>query len=313
MSGFHHISVMPEEVLRFLAPRPGGVYVDGTLGGGGHAALIAECCTAENGMLIGFDRDVQALAAAGARLAPYGESVRLVHDDYSNMRFGLDALGISSIDGFMMDLGVSSHQLDSRERGFSFQQDAPLDMRMDITCGETAADLVNTLPEAELERIIKEYGEERWAKRIAAFIVAARANGEIETTFQLVDIVKGAIPKAKWEERIHPATRTFQGLRIAVNHELDSLEKGLRAALDILKPGGRGVVISFHSLEDRITKQIFREYAAGCTCPRHLPVCVCGHTPQVRILTGRPVMAGDAEISVNARARSAKLRAVEKL
>ncbi|HQB38335.1 MAG TPA: 16S rRNA (cytosine(1402)-N(4))-methyltransferase RsmH, partial [Deltaproteobacteria bacterium] len=266
-----------------------------------------------NGMLIGFDRDVQALAAAGARLAQYGESVRLVHDDYSNMRSGLDALGISSIDGFMMDLGVSSHQLDSRERGFSFQQDAPLDMRMDITCGETAADLVNTLPEAELERIIKEYGEERWAKRIAAFIVAARANGEIETTFQLVDIVKGAIPKAKWEERIHPATRTFQGLRIAVNHELDSLEKGLRAALDILKPGGRGVVISFHSLEDRITKQIFREYAVGCTCPRHLPVCVCGHTPQVRILTGRPVMAGDAEITVNARARSAKLRAVEKL
>ncbi|HPX61385.1 MAG TPA: 16S rRNA (cytosine(1402)-N(4))-methyltransferase RsmH [Deltaproteobacteria bacterium] len=313
MSGFHHISVMPEEVLRFLAPRPGGVYVDGTLGGGGHAALIAESCTAENGMLIGFDRDVQALAAAGARLAQYGESVRLVHDDYSNMRSGLDALGISSIDGFMMDLGVSSHQLDSRERGFSFQQDAPLDMRMDITCGETAADLVNTLPEAELERIIKEYGEERWAKRIAAFIVAARANGEIETTFQLVDIVKGAIPKAKWEERIHPATRTFQGLRIAVNHELDSLEKGLRAALDILKPGGRGVVISFHSLEDRITKQIFREYAVGCTCPRHLPVCVCGHTPQVRILTGRPVMAGDAEITVNARARSAKLRAVEKL
>ncbi len=313
MSGFHHISVMPEEVLRFLAPRPGGVYVDGTLGGGGHAALIAESCTAENGMLIGFDRDVQALAAAGARLAQYGESVRLVHDDYSNMRSGLDALGISSIDGFMMDLGVSSHQLDSRERGFSFQQDAPLDMRMDITCGETAADLVNTLPEAELERIIKEYGEERWAKRIAAFIVAARANGEIETTFQLVDIVKGAIPKAKWEERIHPATRTFQGLRIAVNHELDSLEKGLRAALDILKPGGRGVVISFHSLEDRITKQIFREYAAGCTCPRHLPVCVCGHTPQVRILTGRPVMAGDAEITVNARARSAKLRAVEKI
>jgi len=313
MSGFHHISVMPEEVLRFLAPRPGGVYVDGTLGGGGHAALIAESCTAENGMLIGFDRDVQALAAAGARLAPYGESVRLVHDDYSNMRSGLDALGISSIDGFMMDLGVSSHQLDSRERGFSFQQDAPLDMRMDITRGETAADLVNTLPEAELERIIKEYGEERWAKRIAAFIVAARANGEIETTFQLVDIVKGAIPKAKWEERIHPATRTFQGLRIAVNHELDSLENGLRAALDILKPGGRGVVISFHSLEDRITKQIFREYAVGCTCPRHLPVCVCGHTPQVRILTGRPVMAGDEEISVNARARSAKLRAVEKL
>jgi len=287
--------------------------VDGTLGGGGHAALIAESCTAENGLLIGFDRDVQALAAAGARLAQYGESVRLVHDDYSNMRSGLDALGISSIDGFMMDLGVSSHQLDSRERGFSFQQDAPLDMRMDITCGETAADLVNTLPEAELERIIKEYGEERWAKRIAAFIVAARANGEIETTFQLVDIVKGAIPKAKWEERIHPATRTFQGLRIAVNHELDSLEKGLRAALDILKPGGRGVVISFHSLEDRITKQIFREYAVGCTCPRHLPVCVCGHTPQVRILTGRPVMAGDAEITVNARARSAKLRAVEKL
>jgi len=313
MPGFHHISVMPEEVLRFLAPRPGGVYVDGTLGGGGHAALIAEQCTAENGLLIGFDRDVQALAAAGARLAQYGESVRLVHQDFSRIRSGLNGLGIDSIDGFMMDLGVSSHQLDSRERGFSFQQDAPLDMRMDTTSGETAADLVNTLPEEELERIIKEYGEERWAKRIAAFIVAARANSEIETTFQLVDIIKGAIPKAKWEERIHPATRTFQGLRIAVNHELDSLEQGLRAALDVLKPGGRGVVISFHSLEDRITKQIFREYAAGCTCPRHLPVCVCGNKPRVKVLTGRPVMAGEAEIAANPRARSAKLRAVEKL
>ncbi|OGU15673.1 MAG: 16S rRNA (cytosine(1402)-N(4))-methyltransferase, partial [Geobacteraceae bacterium GWC2_53_11] len=222
-------------------------------------------------------------------------------------------LGVTALDGFILDLGVSSHQLDTRERGFSFQQDAPLDMRMDTSSGETAADLVNELPEAELERIIGEYGEERWAKRIAAFIVRERAESPITTTFRLVDIIKGAVPKAKWDERIHPATRTFQALRIAVNTELDSLEQGMRAALDLLKPGGRGVIISFHSLEDRIVKHIFREYAEGCTCPRQLPICVCGKQPRVKILTTRPVTATAEETEVNPRARSAKLRAVEKL
>ena len=239
--------------------------------------------------------------------------MQLVHGDFAGVATHLATLGITALDGFILDLGVSSHQLDTRERGFSFQQDAPLDMRMDTSCGETAADLVNELPEAELARIIEEYGEERWAKRIAVFIVKARTEAPITTTFRLVDIIKGAVPKAKWDERIHPATRTFQALRIAVNTELDSLEQGMRAALDLLKPGGRGVIISFHSLEDRIVKHIFREYAEGCTCPRQLPVCVCGKQPRVKILTGRPVTATEAETDENSRARSAKLRAIEKL
>jgi 16S rRNA (cytosine1402-N4)-methyltransferase len=313
MSGFQHLSVMPNEVLRFLAPKPGGCYLDGTLGGGGHSALIAEQCLSGGGLLIGVDRDQAALQAAGKRLASFGDGVRLVHGDFAGVSGHMAALGIQQLDGFILDLGVSSHQLDSGERGFSFQQDAPLDMRMDTTAGETAADLVNGLPEHELERIIKEYGEERWAKRVAAFIVQARSEAPIESTMQLVDIIKGAIPKAKWEERIHPATRTFQGLRIAVNHELESLEQGLRSAIEHLKPGGCGVVISFHSLEDRIVKHIFREYATGCTCPRHLPICVCGNLPRVRVLTGKPAMATAEEIENNPRARSAKLRAVERL
>jgi 16S rRNA (cytosine1402-N4)-methyltransferase len=309
---FRHLSVLPEEVIQFLNPQPGGVYLDGTLGGGGHAGLILERCI-PGGMLIGLDQDREALQAAGQRLAEFGTSARLVHGNFGGLGQHLDLLGIPELDGFILDLGVSSHQLDSGGRGFSFQQDAPLNMRMDTSCGETAADLLNDLPEPELERIIRDYGEERWAKRIAAFIVKARLEAPIETTLQLVDIVKGAVPKAKWEERIHPATRTFQAVRIAVNRELENLEKGLRAALDRLKPEGRGVVISFHSLEDRIVKHIFREYATGCTCPRNFPVCACNNKPRVRVLTGRPVTATGQEIEANPRSRSAKLRAVEKL
>lgn len=311
MPSFHHLSVLPEEVIRFLDPTDGKTYLDGTLGGGGHASLILE--QAPGAFLVGIDRDKTALAAAGARLAIHGDHVRLLHGDFADIAGYLDALGIAELDGFILDLGVSSHQLDTRERGFSFQQDAPLDMRMDISGGETAADLVNTLPEAELARIISDYGEERWAKRIASFIVRERAESSITNTFRLVDIIKGAVPKAKWDERIHPATRTFQALRIAVNTELESLERGMRAALDLLKPGGRGVIISFHSLEDRIVKHIFKEYAEGCTCPRQLPICVCGNQPRVKILTSRPVAATAAETDKNPRARSAKLRAIEKL
>lgn len=311
MADFRHLSVMPEEVIRFLAPSNAKTYLDGTLGGGGHSLLILE--NAPLATLIGIDRDQAALAAAGQRLAAHRERFHPVHGDFAGLAGHLAALNIAGLDGFILDLGVSSHQLDTGERGFSFQQDAPLDMRMDTSSGETAADLVNDLPEQELERIISEYGEERWAKRVAAFIVNARSESPITTTFQLVDIIKGAIPKAKWEERIHPATRTFQALRIAVNHELESLEQGMRAALDLLKPGGRGVIISFHSLEDRIVKHVFREYASGCTCPRQLPVCVCGKQPRVKVLTGRPVSATQQEIDENPRARSAKLRAVEKL
>jgi 16S rRNA (cytosine1402-N4)-methyltransferase len=309
---FRHLPVLAEEVVQFLEPHPGGIYLDGTLGGGGHAELILEHCT-PGGMLVGLDQDQEALLAAGQWLADFGVSAQLVHGNFGELEQHLDRLGITAVDGFILDLGVSSHQLDSGCRGFSFQQDAPLDMRMDTSSGETAADLINTLSEPELERVIRDYGEERWAKRIAAFIVKARQTAPVVTTLQLVDIIKGAVPKAKWEERIHPATRTFQAMRIAVNHELENLEKGLRAALERLKPDGRGVVISFHSLEDRIVKHIFREYATGCTCPRNFPVCACNNKPRVRVLTGRPVTATDREIEINPRSRSAKLRAVERL
>jgi len=303
---------MPAEVIRFLAPKPGGVYVDGTVGGGGHAALVLEA-SSPDGMLIGFDRDGDALKAAGQRLLPYGDRVRLVRGNFTGLAETLAGFGIAGIDGLLLDLGVSSHQLDSAERGFSFQQDASLDMRMDTDSGTTAADLVNNLPEDELARIIREYGEERWAKRIAAFIVAARDEAPVETTLRLAEIIKGAIPRRAWEERIHPATRTFQALRIAVNDELASLEKGLDLGEGMLNRGGRFVVISFHSLEDRIVKNAFRRLARGCTCPKGLPYCVCGGKPRFRILTGRPVMAGSDEVEANPRARSARLRAAEKL
>lgn len=311
MSDFHHLSVMPDEVIRFLNPMNGNTYLDGTLGGGGHSLLILE--NAPSATLVGIDRDKAAIDAAEVRLSKYSQQIRLLHGDFADVAEHLGSIGITALDGFILDLGVSSHQLDTTERGFSFQHDAPLDMRMDRSCGETAANLVNTLSAEELERIITEYGEERWAKRIALFIVKERDESPIATTFRLVDIIKGAVPKAKWDERIHPATRTFQALRIAVNSELESLESGMRAALDMLKSGGRGVIISFHSLEDRIVKHIFREYAEGCTCPRQFPVCVCGNKPRVKVLTNRPVMATDAEIDKNPRARSAKLRVVEKI
>ena len=309
---FRHMPVLQEEVLRFLAPKPGGIYLDGTVGGGGHAALILQA-SEPDGVLIGLDRDRSALAATGERLAHYGERVRLFHGNFSDMAEPLTQLGITGLDGFLLDLGVSSHQLDTGERGFSFQQEAPLDMRMDTGSGHSAADLVNELPEEELAGIIREYGEERWAKRIAAFVVRARLEEPIRTTLQLVDVIKGAIPRGAWEERIHPATRTFQALRIAVNDELGSLERGLAEGLRRLNRGGRGVVISFHSLEDRIVKNTFRSLAQGCTCPKGFPRCVCGTEPQVRVLSGRPVTAGEAELARNPPARSAKLRAVEKL
>ncbi|QXE89523.1 16S rRNA (cytosine(1402)-N(4))-methyltransferase RsmH [Geomonas subterranea] len=312
MEDFHHISVLPDEVLELLAPRAGGIYVDGTLGGAGHAGLVLTA-SAPDGVLIGFDRDAEAIAVARERLAPFGDRVRIFQRNFSSIAATLAETGVDAIDGFVLDLGVSSHQLDKEERGFSFQADAPLDMRMDRSSGASAADLVNTLSEAELFRIIAEYGEERWAKRIASFIVKARQEHPIETTMQLVDIIKGAIPKAKWEERLHPATRTFQGLRIAVNEELKSLEDGLTDLLKLLKPGGRGAVISFHSLEDRIVKEAFRNAAAGCTCPKELPICVCNRVPQYKVLTKKAVKAGDDELNANPRSRSARLRGIEKI
>jgi len=312
VADFHHISVLPDEVLGLLAPKSGGIYVDGTLGGAGHAGLIL-AASAPQGQLIGFDRDAEAIAVAKERLAPFGDRVRIFQRNFSSIAQTLAEIGVDAIDGFVLDLGVSSHQLDKDERGFSFQADAPLDMRMDRSSGPSAADLVNTLSEAELNRVIADYGEERWAKRVASFIVKAREERPIETTMQLVDIIKGAIPKAKWEERLHPATRTFQGLRIAVNEELKSLQLGLSDLLKLLKQGGRGAVISFHSLEDRIVKEAFRDAAAGCTCPKELPICVCGRVPQYKVLTKKALKAGEEELNANPRSRSARLRGIEKI
>lgn len=312
MKEFSHIPVLPAEVMVWLAPVAGGTYIDGTLGGGGHAALILNAA-GRSGRLFGFDRDPSAIRAASAALAACEGSFTAINSNFSDMAEALGEYGVAAVDGFLLDLGVSSHQLDTAERGFSFQQDAPLDMRMNTAAGITVAELLAESSHGELARIIRDYGEERWAGRIASFICKAREESPLETTFQLVDLIKGAIPRKAWEERLHPATRTFQALRIAVNEELTSLEKGLAAAVSLLKPGGRGVVISFHSLEDRITKQLFRSMATGCICPKEFPVCVCSHKPQVRVLTGRPVTAGAGELAGNPRSRSAKLRAVEKL
>lgn len=312
MSGFSHIPVLPAEVMEYLAPASGGIYIDGTLGGGGHSALILKA-VGENGRVYGFDRDIAAIRAASASLAAFGSSFIAVNSNFTDMEEALCSYGVRAVDGFLLDIGVSSHQLDTAGRGFSFQQDAPLDMRMDRDSGTTAAEILAELSHGELARIIRDYGEERWAGRIAAFICKAREESPIETTLQLAELIKGAIPRKAWEERLHPATRTFQALRIAVNDELSSLEKGLDTAVKLLKPGGRGVVISFHSLEDRIVKQMFRGMSAGCVCPKGFPVCVCSHKPQVRILTGKPVMAGKDELEYNPRSRSAKLRAIEKL
>ena len=311
MAAFHHVSVLADEVMHYLAPMPGGVYVDGTLGGAGHAGRILEAI-APDGVLVGIDRDPAAIAVARERLAPFGDRAQIVHGSFGDLATHLAGLGIGAIDGLLLDLGVSSHQLDAPERGFSFQTDAPLDMRMDTTTGVTAAELVNTLSHGELARIIREFGEDRWAGRIASFICTAREEDTTWTTGRLAELVKGAIPRKVWEERIHPATRTFQALRIAVNGELEQLEAGLTAGIAMLRPGGRAVVISFHSLEDRIVKNTFRTLAVGCVCPKGLPVCQCGKVPEVKVLTNRPVTAGSVELAENPRARSAKLRAAEK-
>jgi 16S rRNA (cytosine1402-N4)-methyltransferase len=308
---FEHTSVMPLEVLTFLAPKQGGIYLDGTLGGGGHASLILEK-SAPTGRLIGLDQDEEALAASMMRLAPFGERVIFARRNFRDISSVIAGGGIGPLDGILLDLGVSSYQLDTPERGFSFSKDAPLDMRMDRSLPLRAGDLVNRLTAHELEGIIRDFGEERWARRIAGRIVEARGVCPIETTSRLADVVAGAIPRKAWEERIHPATRTFQALRIAVNDELTALRCFLADAIPALRSGGRIVVISFHSLEDRIVKHFFRDQATGCRCPKELPRCVCNGVPHVRILTGRPVGASDDEVAVNPRARSARLRAAEK-
>ncbi len=310
--GFKHASVMPNEVIRFMAPHSGGVYVDGTMGGGGHSLLILEA-SSPAGRLIGFDQDADALKASQVNLEEFSGRVSFVRRNVADIAAGLAELGVVAIDGLLLDLGVSSYQLDTAERGFSFQHDAPLDMRMDRTSSPTAAELVNSLSEDELTRVIREYGEERWAKRIATRIAEARSVAPLESTRQLADLVSRAIPRKAWEERIHPATRTFQALRIAVNDELASLSQCLIDVMPLLKVGGRIVVISFHSLEDRIVKRFFVDQATGCRCPKDFPLCVCGGIPKLRLLTRKAVVAANDEVAANPRSRSARLRAAEKI
>lgn len=312
MSTFSHLPVLAAEVLELLAPKPGGIYLDGTLGGGGHSELILEKIGPQ-GLLIGVDQDPAALAAATARLTRFGSSFRPVAGQFGDMELLLRQLGVEAVDGIVLDLGVSSYQLDTATRGFSFRFDGPLDMRMNSTGGTTAADLLQELSAAELERIIRDFGEERWAKKIAQRIEQVRRQTPLTTTLQLADLVYQAIPRRFHEERIHPATRTFQALRIAVNGELEQVEKGVRAGFSMLRRGGRMAVISFHSLEDRLVKQLFRAAATGCICPPKMPCCVCNQRPQIRLVTGKPVTATEAERESNARSRSAKLRVAEKL
>lgn len=309
---FHHISVLLEESVDALKVQPGGVYADGTLGGGGHSALICSRM-AGKGLLIGIDRDSSAIAAAGERLKPYGGIITTVKNNFSNIKSILSELNVSGLDGAVLDLGVSSPQLDEAERGFSYNMDARLDMRMNRDDEFSAYELVNTYPEEKLADIIFRYGEERYARRIAREIVAARESAAVETTFDLVECIKRAVPASSRFADKHPAKRTFQALRIAVNGELDILEEAIKDFTDVLKPGGRLAVISFHSLEDRIVKNTLAELSRGCTCPKDFPVCVCGNTPKIKLVSRKPIVAGERELEENYRAHSAKLRVAEKV
>ena len=311
MSEFHHVSVLLEECIEGLNIRPDGIYVDGTLGGAGHSSRIAAQLT--TGKLIGIDRDPVALTAAGERLAPFGDRVALVHSNFSEMDSALESLGITGVDGILLDLGVSSPQLDDGQRGFSYMADAPLDMRMNGEDSLDAKQIVNQWSYEELKRILYDYGEERFAPRIAAAICKRREEREIETTLELVDIIRSAMPPSALREKQHPAKRSFQAIRIAVNDELGSVERVMKKAVPLLKPGGRLAVITFHSLEDRIVKNAMAEAAKGCTCPREFPVCVCGKKPQVKLITRKPIVSGEEELERKPRARSAKLRICEKL
>lgn len=306
---FKHIPVMLEPCMELLGldRHPDGVFVDGTLGGGGHTQ---EILSRTRGKVLGIDRDWEALRAAGERLAPFGDRFVLLHGNYANIASLLREAGYDSMDGMLMDLGVSSYQLDNPERGFSFHTDAPLDMRMDQTALLTAEIVLNTYSEKELARIISLYGEEKWAVRIAKFIVAARP---LHTTMDLVRVIDAAVPAAERRKVSHPARRTFQAIRIEVNSELSLLEPALRDAVSCLKPGGRLVVITFHSLEDRIVKQTFHNLQYPCTCPPKAPVCICGKKPQGFVVTRKPVLPTEEECEINPRSHSAKVRAFEKI
>ena len=309
---FQHKSVLLQECIDALNIRPDGIYLDGTLGGAGHSSQIARRLT-EGGRLIGVDRDRTALAAAKERLAPYADRVTLVHSNFAEIDAILDSLGIPAVDGMLFDLGVSSPQLDDASRGFSYMADAPLDMRMDKDDALTAGEVVNTWPQGELRRILYDYGEERYAPQIAAAICRAREKAPVETTLELVDIIRSAMPAQALREKQHPAKRSFQAIRIAVNDELGAVRRMMQAAVGRLNPGGRLAVITFHSLEDRIVKSEMQQAARGCTCPPEFPVCVCGKKPLVKLVTRKPIVSGPAELEENPRARSAKLRVAEKL
>lgn len=308
---FEHVSVLLHETVDGLNVKPDGIYVDATLGGGGHAY---EVCTklGEQGRLIGIDQDADAIKAAGKRLEGFGEKVTIIRSNYCDMKPRLHEIGIDKVDGITVDLGVSSYQLDTAERGFSYRVDAPLDMRMDQRQKMTARDIVNDYSESELYRVIRDYGEDRFAKNIAKHIVAERTKGPIETTGQLNEIISHAIPMKIQKTSGHPSKRTFQALRIELNHELDVLRDTLDDMIDLLNPGGRLCIITFHSLEDRIVKSSFRKNENPCICPSHFLVCVCGNVSKGKVITRKPILPSEEELTVNSRSKSAKLRIFER-
>ncbi|MBE0450092.1 MAG: 16S rRNA (cytosine(1402)-N(4))-methyltransferase RsmH [Clostridia bacterium] len=307
---FGHVSILLKECMEGLDIKPDGIYVDGTLGGGGHTFKLIQFLS--GGKVVGIDQDQDALEAATKRLAIFGEKFIPVHSNFSNIIEVLKELDIKKIDGFLLDLGVSSYQLDEAERGFSYMNDGQLDMRMNQEDEFSAYDVVNTYSEDELTRIIKEYGEENWANRIAKFIVEARSEKPLETTYELVDIIKNAIPASARKDGPHPAKRTFQAIRIEVNNELKIIEKTIEDAVSVMNKGGRVAIITFHSLEDRIVKNTFKKLAQGCICPPEFPVCICNNKPKVKIISRKPILPSEREVGDNPRARSAKLRIAEK-
>ena len=309
---FAHVSVLLEETIEQLHIRPNGIYVDGTLGGGGHAYEVLRRLSPE-GRLIGIDQDAAAVEAAGERLAEFGGQAIIVRSNYCNMRLELQKLNVDRVDGILLDLGVSSYQLDSVERGFTYREDVPLDMRMDRRQTRTARDIVNEYSEQELFRVIRDYGEDKFAKNIAKHIVAARAKKPIETTGDLVEIIRSSIPAKVRMSGGHPAKRTFQAIRIELNGELEVLKNSLDDMIDLLKPGGRICVITFHSLEDRMVKTIFKTNENPCTCPSNFPVCVCGNKPKGRLAVKKPIVPGEEELTKNKRSKSSKLRVVERI
>ena len=309
---FNHYSVLLNETIENLNIKPDGIYVDGTLGGGGHAYQVA-LRLSEKGRLIGIDQDADAIAAAGERLKEFGDKITIIRSNYANMKEELHRIGVEKVDGIVLDLGVSSFQLDTPERGFTYRdENAPLDMRMDTRQSRTASSVVNEYSEMELYRIIRDYGEDKFAKNIAKHIVKAREEKKIETTKELSDIIKGAIPMKVQSKGGHPAKKTFQAIRIEVNRELEVLSQSLDTMIDHLKPGGRICIITFHSLEDRIVKVKFKENENPCTCPPNFPVCVCGKVSKGKVITRKPIIPSEEEIEVNKRAKSSKLRIFER-